>query len=126
MLVLKISLNFSPNTGHKEGEFFETLSEKSFELVPSRKDGTVIFNLGLVLLPAKVDSIPEERGCKGDALGACGIDHIKTGIALFIEVVALYVEANIVEVKIPSLEWPILECGVYLKLAILLVSNKQF
>lgn len=58
--MLEIPLDLSLDTDHKDGRFFETLPEKSFEFVPHRVASTVTFNLALVLLPAKVDPIPEE------------------------------------------------------------------
>lgn len=60
LLVLEISLNLSPNTCHKGCGFSEILLKKSFEFISSKEIGTVIFNLGLVLLPVKVDPILEE------------------------------------------------------------------
>lgn len=60
LLVLKISLDFSSDANHKGDRFFEVLLEKSFEFVTSKKDGIIAFNLGLVLLSAKVDLISKE------------------------------------------------------------------
>ena len=60
LLVLGIALDFSPDIGYKSGRFSKTLPKKSLEFVPSRGTGTVIFNLGLVLLPAEVNPIPKE------------------------------------------------------------------
>lgn len=60
LLVLRIPLDLSPDAGHKDSRFSETLPEKSLGFVPSRKASIVIFNLGFVLLPAEVDLISEE------------------------------------------------------------------
>lgn len=126
LLVLRIPLDFSPNASYKDVEFFETLPEKDFEFVLSKGDGIVIFNLGLVLLPAEVDPILEERDRKEDALGARGISRVEMVLALSTEVVAFHIGATIVQVGVSRLEWPVSEYGVCLKLAILLALNKQF
>lgn len=96
LLVLGIPLDLNPNAGHKSGGFSKAEPEKGLEFVPSRTDGIVAFNLSLVLLLAKVDLIPEKRGCKGYVLGARGSGCVKIGILLSAEVVALYVGATIV------------------------------
>lgn len=58
--MLRILLNFSPNASHKGGRFSKALPKKNFEFVPSRRNGTVAFNLGLVLLPKDVDLMSKE------------------------------------------------------------------
>ena len=60
LLVLEISLDFSPDIGHKRGGFSETLPEKSLKFVLNKRAGTIIFNLGLMLLLVEVDLISEE------------------------------------------------------------------
>lgn len=94
--MLKISLDLNRDAGHKGGGFSKTLLEKSLRFVPSRGDSTVIFNLGLLLLPADVDLIPKEQGFKEDKLGTCDIGHIKMVLAMLIEVITLYMGAIIV------------------------------
>lgn len=58
--MLRILLNLSPDANHKGGRFSKTLPKKNFEFVLSRRNGTVAFNLGLVLFTKKVDLILEE------------------------------------------------------------------
>lgn len=91
LLVLRIPLYFFPNASYKGNKFFDALSEKNLEFVPSRRDGTIAFNLDIVLLQAEVDSIPEKKGCKIDALGTCGITSVKIIFALLTKVAVLYV-----------------------------------
>lgn len=126
LLVLGIPLDFSPNADYKRCRFSKTLLEKGFELVPNRGVGTVIFNLGFKLLPADIDPIPKEQSRKNNTLGACGTGRIKMVLSLSTKIVTLYVEAIIIQVKVPGLKWPVLECGVCLELTMLLTLNKKF
>lgn len=58
--MLKISLDLSSDAGYKDGKFSKVLPGKAFEFIPNKKDNTVIFNLGLVLLPIKFYHISEK------------------------------------------------------------------
>lgn len=58
--MLKLPLDFSPNTDYKGRKFFKTLLEKNHEFVQSRENNTIIFNLGFVLLPVEVHLIPKK------------------------------------------------------------------
>lgn len=58
--MLKILLDLCLNASHKGGGFSKVLSEKSFEFLSSRKNSTVTFNMGFVLLLVEVDFIPEK------------------------------------------------------------------
>ena len=60
LLVLGIPLDLGPDVGYERGGFSETLPEEGLELVPSRRDGIVAFNLRFVLLPAEINPISEE------------------------------------------------------------------
>lgn len=96
LLVLGISLNLGPDVGHERGGFSETLTEKSLEFVPSKGGGLVALNLGLVLLPAEVNPIPEERGREGNTLGPRGTGRVEMVLTLLTEVVALHMGTTIV------------------------------
>lgn len=80
------------------------MPKKSFEFIPSNRNSTVIFNLGLMLLPVNVDPIAEKQNRKGNALGAYGIGHIKIIFALSTKVIALHVKATIIQVGISSFQ----------------------
>lgn len=81
-------------------------------------------NLGLVLLLTEVDLIPKNQDCKRYAWGACSNGRVKIILELLIEVVALHVEATIVQVGFLGLNGSILEDGVCF--ALFLALNKQF
>lgn len=55
--MLEISLNFSLNISYKQDRFSEILLKKGFEFILSHKNNTVVFNLSLIFLLAKVDLI---------------------------------------------------------------------
>lgn len=67
MLVLGISFNLTLDNVHRHSRFSKAFSEKNFKYVPSENSGPIMFNWGFILLRAKVDPIPEERGYKKDA-----------------------------------------------------------
>ena len=96
LLVLEILLNLGPDIGHKYGGFSETWSEKSLEFISSKGAGSVALNLGLMLLLAEVDLVPEEQGHKGNTLEFCGTGHVKIVLTLSTKVVALYIRTTIV------------------------------
>lgn len=58
--MLEISLNFSPDTGHKRSKFSKILPKKSFKFVSRKKDSIFIFKLSFLLLLVKVDPIQEK------------------------------------------------------------------
>lgn len=58
--MLKILLDFCLDASYKGGRFSKALPKKSLEFILNRRDGTIVFNLCLVLLQAEVDSIPEK------------------------------------------------------------------
>lgn len=62
--MVKVLLDLSSDAGYKSGRFSKTLLEKSLEFVPSKRDSTFTFNLGLVLLLAEVNLISEEQVLK--------------------------------------------------------------
>lgn len=63
-LVFRILFDLSLNVSHKQYGFSETPPEKSFKFVQSKSGGTVVLNLGFVLLPAEVDSILDKQSYK--------------------------------------------------------------
>lgn len=66
--------------------------KKGLKFVLSKKDGTIVFNLSLVLLPIKVDPISEKQGCKRDALVARGISCVEIIFVLLTKVInTLYI-----------------------------------
>lgn len=96
LLVLKISLDFSLDASYKGDRLSKILSEKNLEFVSSKKNGTIKFNLGLMHLPAEIDSILKKQGYKGDALGVCGIGHIKIVLVPLTKVVEFHMGAIMV------------------------------
>lgn len=73
--------------------------EKSLKFILNKKSGIVVLNLSLVLLPAKVDSIPKKQGCKKNLVVVFDIGCIKIVLILLIEVIA---QISIVQVKVFS------------------------
>lgn len=116
--VLKILFGFNPVVGHKNGGFFEILLERSLKFVSSKRDGTVLFNLSLILLSAEVDFIPEKWNYKGNILGVYGTGHIKIVLILLAEVVIFYIWAMIAQVGVLGLEHSITSCKVSLAMFI--------
>ena len=86
--MLGISLNLGLDIGYKQGRFFKALLTKDLEFVLSERSNLIALNLGLVLLPAEVDSISEEQGRKRNALMARGTGRVEMILALSTEVVA--------------------------------------
>lgn len=77
LLILRISLNLSPNTGYKQRRFSKTLLEKGLKFFSSNKNNIVIFHLSFMLLLIEIDPIPEKQGHKRDIFGARDTDYLK-------------------------------------------------
>lgn len=88
-------LNFGLDISYKEGGFSEILSKRGLKFVLSKKNNTVAFNLGQILLLAKVDIILEKWGRKRDALVTYDTGYVKIVFALSTEIIALYIQASI-------------------------------
>lgn len=97
---MRISLDFSLDAGQKSSRFSRTLPKKGLEFVLSGRNGTIAFNLSFMLLQAEIDLISKNQGCKKDALRACGISRVKIVLRLLTKIVALYIQAFIIEVGI--------------------------
>lgn len=108
LLILEFSLNFFPNISYKRDRFSKTLSKKNPKFVSNKKNGTLAFNLSLVLLPAEVDLILQEWGRKRVAFRVYSIGYIKIILALSTEIVAFHIWDLIIQVKITVLEGSIL------------------
>lgn len=92
--------NFNSDASYKRGGFFKTLTEKDLKFVLSKEGGTIVFNPGLILLSIEVNSILKEQNYKKDVLVAYSTSHIKLILALSIKVVASYMQALIVQVRV--------------------------
>lgn len=90
LLVLEVSFNFILDVIHKYSRFSETFPEKGLEFVIYGGNGSVMFDLSLMLVPAKVDSIREEQNYKKDAFMTLGSNNFKIVLALLIEVVRFH------------------------------------
>lgn len=91
LLMLGIPFNFGPDTSHKQGRFFNTLWKEDFEFIPSREDGIIVFELGLMLLLVEIDFVVEKQSRKMNKFKACSTGRIKMIFALPTEVVALHI-----------------------------------
>ena len=67
------------------------LLKKNFEFISNRKNSTIAFNLGFMLLLEKTDSILKKQSCKKDMLLACSSYYIKIILILLIKVLAVYI-----------------------------------
>lgn len=91
LLMLGISLDFSPDISYKQCKFSKTLLKKILKFVSNSRNGIVVFYLSFVLLLVEVDLILEKQSCKVDVLMACDTNGIKMVFVLLTKVVALYI-----------------------------------
>ena len=96
LLVLGVPFNLTPDAVYERGRFSETFSEKRRKFVPCEGDGPVSFNTSLVLLPADVDPISEERGRERDAFISRGTSRLGIVLSFSTEIVTFHVRAPIV------------------------------
>lgn len=91
LLILSIFFNYTPDAIHKHGRFSKVFLKKGFKLVQSQKNSFIIFDSGLILLPAKVDLIPKKQDCKKDAFMIFGFSSFEKVFVLLTKVVTFYV-----------------------------------
>ena len=70
--------------------------KKGLKFISNRGNNIIIFNLSLMLLPAKVNLVIEKQNYKGDALVVCGTGCVEIILALLIKIVTLYAQGSIV------------------------------
>lgn len=90
-MILEILLNLCLDINHKQGGFSEIFLKKSLEFFPSKGDDTIVFNLSLVLLPAKIDPLAEKQGCEGNMFEACDTGHVEIILILLIKIVVFHI-----------------------------------
>lgn len=89
--MLEIPLNLGPDASYKQDRFPKILLEKELKFVLNRENSTVVFNLGLMLLPTKINLIAKKHSCKKHAFRACGIGRIEIIFILPTKIVALHI-----------------------------------
>lgn len=77
-----------------------------------------------MLLLVEVNLILEKQGCKKDTFIAYATGCVKRILALLIKIIALYMQALIIQVEVFGLKEMVVKRSAYLKLAIFLVFNK--
>lgn len=60
LLVLRVLFNLASDVVYKCSGFAKTLPEEGLKFVSGRGSGPTMLDPGFMLLPAKVDSIPED------------------------------------------------------------------
>ena len=103
LLVLGVPLDFTLNVIDKQVGVAKAFPKKGDKFFPGFRVGLFLLNTKLVLLPAKVDPLTKERGCKRYAFMVFCSNSLKIVLELLTEVVAIYVQISVVEVWIPSL-----------------------
>lgn len=84
------------------------MPKKGFEFVSSKKDDTIIFKLGLILLPAYFGRTRLQK----KLVRTRDISCIKMIFALLTKVATLYIRATIVSAEILALKSYIPECKI--------------
>ena len=91
LLVLGVPLELSLVGIHKGLGVTQALSEECLELVSRDRDRNFGVMSLLILLPAEVDPVPQERRSKGNPGRSRGSSGSKIVLTLLIEVVAVHV-----------------------------------
>lgn len=85
--------NLTPDVVHKYNRFSNIFFEEKLKFVPSKESDFVIFNLNFILLPVKIDFIPEE-GCKKDAFFIFSFNGFQMNLALSIEIITFHIQVS--------------------------------
>ena len=86
LLILRIPFNLTSDAIYKYGRFPKTFLEKSLKFLPCEGVSSVPLSPSLMLLPAEIDPLLEEQGCKRYAFVALSISHFDMILALLAEV----------------------------------------
>ncbi len=97
-LILGVFFDFALDIIYKDNRFSRAFLGKSLKLFPTRRCGSIMFDLIFVLLPAKKDPIFEKGGCKRYALMAFCSSCLEIVFTLLTKVIALHVRISIVKV----------------------------
>lgn len=89
-------LIFSSDASYKQDKFFKTQLKKGLKLALSKKNGTVIFNLSFMLLPAEINPNLEKQSRKKDELIAYSSSHVKIVFILSTKIIIFYMQAIII------------------------------
>lgn len=100
-LVLGGFFDFTPDIINKSGEFSQVFLEKDFKFFLIWEYSVIIFDLVLVLLLIKEDSIIEKRSYKRYMFVALSFCYPKMVRVLMTEVVAFYMQVFIILALIP-------------------------
>lgn len=98
-LVLRLSLDFIPDTIYKGSRFSQVFPKEDFKLLATWVHGVVVINFILILLPAEENLVFEERCYKRYSLMALGFCFVKIVLALLTKVIALHVRIFIAYVR---------------------------
>lgn len=94
LLILEVSLNFILDIVYKHSRFSKIVSKKSLKFVLGKRNGPITFDLGLILLPVKIDPLIKEQNCKKYAFGTFCTSGFEMIFILPIKVVAFYIQVS--------------------------------
>lgn len=106
LLILEIPLDLIADVVHKWSRFIKIFSQKNLKFVSKKRNNSIVFDLGLVLLPTKVGLVSKKKLQK-DALVALGFSSIEMIFKLLTKIIKFHVQVFIVQVRIFGLEKPI-------------------
>lgn len=90
MLVLGVLYNLTLDTIHKHARFSKAFPKKNLKLVASSGCSLVMLDPGFMLLPANVDLILEEQGCRRDMFMTFSPNGFKIVLVLLTELIIFY------------------------------------
>ena len=73
--------------------------KEDLELLPHNKDCAFSFMLPFVLLPTEVDTVTQEKCCKGNTVGALSFGGGKVVLTLLAEVIVFIVGLTTIDVR---------------------------
>lgn len=91
LLVLKILFNLSLDISCKQDKFSKILQKKSLKFISKNSNGTILFNLSLVLFLVEVNFISKKQSFKKNVLVVNDTSYIKKIFALLTKIIAFYI-----------------------------------
>lgn len=107
VMIKEISFHLILDIVYKSNKLPKGFLKKDIKLVLYEGGNIVLLNLGLVLLPAKIDFFIEKQKCKKYSLVALCTSCLKIVLALLAEVIAFHIQVLIIQVGLFSLKGPV-------------------
>lgn len=125
LLILRFSLNLSPNASYKQDKFPKILLKKDFEFILNKRGNIILFDLNFILLLREIYLVIKKPNNKKNTFRTYSIGYVKIIFVLLTKTIAIYIWVFIVYIRITSLKGPVLESRLCLAIFLALTNDSK-